>query len=219
MSMIRSVNVGRPRLRQWRGRTVSTAIFKEPVEGRVAVGAEGLDGDQQSDRNVHGGPDKAVYAYPVEHYEPWRAELGLDELPAGSFGENLTIAGGWSEAEVRIGDRFRIGGASFEVSEPRLPCAKLNLRFRRPDMIRRMLENGRFGFYLRVLEPGTVASGDPIERTARGEVALTVLDVARLSTTEKADAELLRRAVAAGALPLASREEFARRLAAIEAGA
>ncbi len=140
-----SVNVGLPRLVVWRGATVSTGIFKSPVEGRVYLRTLNLEGDRQSDLSVHGGPLKAVYAYPSEHYDYWRAELPEMELPWGMFGENLTTEG-LSEETVKIGDRFRIGEAELTVTQPRLPCHKLGIKFKRTDIIRRFLASGRTGF-------------------------------------------------------------------------
>jgi MOSC domain-containing protein YiiM len=213
MGMVVSVNVGRPRLKQWRGRTTSTAIFKSPVGGRVVVGKENLQGDQQADLSVHGGPDKAVYLYPVEHYDAWREELPGVELPWGIFGENLSCSGGWTEDMIRIGDRFRIGDADFEVSQPRLPCGKLNLRFERTDMVKRMLANGRTGFYLRVLREGTVGAGDAIDRIADSPATLTVAEAARLMAIDRDDEPLLRLALGVEALPDAWKDEFRQRLA------
>ncbi|WP_169979673.1 MOSC domain-containing protein [Tautonia rosea] len=216
MSRVCSVNVGRPRILQRRGRTTSTAIIKRPVEGPVAVRFENLDGDQQADLSVHGGPDKAVYAYPVEHYDAWQLELPGVELSWGAFGENLTCSGGWREDEVKIGDRFRIGDAEFEVSQPRLPCGKLNLRFDRTDMVKRMLSNGRFGFYFRVIREGHVALGDPIDRIVRSPYDFTVAEAARLETIERHDPELLRRAVEVELLPTSWLRTFRKRLRDLE---
>lgn len=215
MGSVVSVNVGRPRLKRWRGRTTSTGIFKSPVEGRVAVRLLNLDGDQQSDLSVHGGPDKAAYAYPIEHYDAWRDDLPGVELPWGAFGENLSCSGGWLEDRVRVGDRLRIGDAEFEVSQPRLPCAKLNLRFERTDMVARMLSSGRFGFYLRVLQEGSVGPGDEIERVADSPFDLTIAEAARLMAIERHDPELLRRAVLVDALPGDWLRTFRDRLAAL----
>jgi len=157
-----SVNVSLPKTVEWQGRRVTTAIFKEPVEGRIRIRRTGLVGDRQADPSVHGGPLKAVYAYPSEHYPFWRRELGRTDLPWGSFGENLTTEG-LSEETVRIGDRVRVGSAILTVTQPRLPCYKLGVRFGRLDMVRRFLASGRSGFYLAIVEPGDVAAGDPIE--------------------------------------------------------
>ncbi len=174
-----SVNVGGPREVQWRGRRVTTSIWKSPVQGRVRVGTLNLKGDEQSDLSVHGGADKAVYAYPVEHYPFWRNELPAIEFPFGAFGENLTIEG-LLEADVRIGDRYEIGSAEFQVTQPRMPCFKLGIRFGRDDMIRRFLRSGRSGFYLAVLREGEVESGDAIKFTGRDPDAPSVADVAAL---------------------------------------
>lgn len=171
-----SVNVGLPREVDWRGERVRTGIWKEPVAGPVRVRKLNLDGDGQADPAVHGGPAKAVYVYPSEHYELWRAELDLPDLAWGSFGENLTTAG-LSEATVRIGDRLRIGTVELQVTRPRLPCYKLGIRFGRPYLLRRFLESGRTGFYLAVLQEGHLAAGDAVEFVASSEKGPTVAEV------------------------------------------
>ena len=147
-----SVNVGLPRDVLWKGRTVTTGIFKEPVAGRVQVRKFNLDGDKQADLSVHGGADKAVYLYPVEHYAYWRRELPDMELPWGMFGENLTTEG-LLEDGVNIGDRFRVGSAEVVVTQPRMPCQKLAIRFGRSDIIKRFLASGRTGLYVRTMPP------------------------------------------------------------------
>ena len=157
-----AVSVGLPREVMWQGRAVQTSIFKTPVSGRVRVGRLNLDGDRQSDLTVHGGADKAVYVYPSEHYAFWREQLG-DDLPWGSFGENLTTEG-LDEKSIHIGDRFDIGSASFVVTQPRLPCYKLALRFDRLDIIRLFFESGRLGFYLSVSKEGEIGAGDAITK-------------------------------------------------------
>jgi MOSC domain-containing protein YiiM len=204
---IASVNVGLPREVEWRGQLVSTGIFKSPVAGRVRVRALNLDGDRQADLSVHGGPDKAVYAYPAEHYEHWRAELPGVALPPGSFGENLTTEG-LRETEVRIGDRFRVGSAVLRVTQPRMPCAKLALRFRRDDMVKRFLASGLSGLYCAVDEEGDLAAGDPIEPLERATHGVTVSEISRLYTDGREDLEALRRAAEVEALPGSWREFF-----------
>ena len=171
-----SVNVGLPRRVDWRGRQVRTAIWKTPVAGRVRVARLSLEGDKQSDLRVHGGPDKAVYAYPSEHYAYWARELPGTELPWGAFGENFTTEG-LLEGDVRIGDRLRAGSAEFIVTQPRMPCYKIGVRFDREDMVKRFLASGRSGFYLAVRTEGDVSAGDPIERVARADRDVTVADV------------------------------------------
>ena len=171
-----SVNVGLPREIEVNGKTVRTSIWKKPVEGRVHVATLNLDGDQQSDLTVHGGLDKAVYLYPIEHYAYWRAELPEVELPWGAFGENFS-AEGIFEDQIRVGDRLRAGTAEFMVTQPRMPCYKLGIRFGRPDMVKRLHESRRNGFYFRVAREGDVAPGDPIERLAQVDVRLTVAEV------------------------------------------
>jgi MOSC domain-containing protein YiiM len=172
-----SVNAGLPREVEWQGRRVLTSIWKNPVDGRVRAGRLNLAGDEQSDLSVHGGPDKAVYVYPREHYAFWRDELPGVELPFGAFGENLTTAG-LVEAEVNIGDRLAIGSAEFVVTQPRMPCVKLAIRFGRDDMIKRFLRSGRSGFYLAVTREGEIGAGDAIVFSSRGENDVTVADVA-----------------------------------------
>lgn len=171
-----SVNVGQPREVEWRGESVRTSIFKEPVQGRVRVERLKLEGDQQSDLSVHGGIDKAVYAYPSEHYAFWRKELPGVELPWGAFGENLTTEG-LLEGETRIGDRLRAGSAEFVVTQPRMPCFKLAIRFGRPDMVKRFMRSGRTGFYLAVVREGEVGAGDAIEAVDQDEARVSVAEV------------------------------------------
>lgn len=182
MSRLLSVNVGRPRSVEHQGRTVRTAIFKEPVLLRVRVGRENVEGDRQADLRVHGGPDKAVYAYDLSAYEHWRRELGR-ELPFGQFGENLTVEG-MPETEVRIGDVYRVGNARLQVSQPRSPCYKLAMRMGSPAFLRTFLESGRTGFYLRVLEEGDIGAGDAIELLSRDPAAVTVAEMTRLTYGE-----------------------------------
>jgi MOSC domain-containing protein YiiM len=171
-----SVNVGRPREIQARGRTVTTSIVKTPVPGRVRVNPLNIEGDQQSDLRVHGGVTKAVYVYPSEHYTFWRSELPGTSLPWGAFGENLTTEG-LLEDEVRIGDALQIGSAVFQVTEPRMPCFKLDLRFNRSDMVKRFLASGRSGFYLSVTVEGELGAGDRVTLTRHDDGAPSVSDV------------------------------------------
>lgn len=206
-----SVNVGQPREVAWKGRVVTTAIFKQPVEGRVAVRRYNLDGDRQADLRVHGGPSKAVYAYPSEHYEYWRGELPGMNLPWGMFGENLTTEGLF-EDQVSVGDRFRVGSAELMVTEPRLPCYKLGVKFGRDDILKRFLTSGRVGFYLTVVSEGELGAGDAVERISRDPHGVTVADVVRLHTDKSKDFELMKRAVEVEALPESWREHFREQL-------
>ena len=204
-----SVNVGRVREAEWRGKPLQTGIFKEAVPGRVAVRPHNLDGDAQADLSVHGGADKAVYGYPSEHYPFWCEWLGA-ELPWGAFGENLTTEGLLEDA-VGIGDRFHVGSALLEVSQPRIPCHKLGVRHQRPDLPKHFLQSGRSGFYFRVVEAGELAAGDAIERVARDAGGVTVADVQSFARGAD-DAELLRRAAGHPALASVWREELQRRI-------
>jgi MOSC domain-containing protein YiiM len=191
-----SVNLGEPRRVMAGNVPVMTAIFKSPVAGRVAVRRHNLAGDRQADLTVHGGPNKAVYLYPSEHYDYWAHELPDKELPFGIFGENLTTTG-LLEETTRIGDRFRFGSAVLEVTQPRMPCYKLAIRFERADIIKRFWRSSRSGIYFSVIEEGDVAAGDPIELIGTGPEDVTVADIVRLYSGEENDAEKLRRALIA----------------------
>ena len=206
-----SVNVGLPRLVLRNDEPVSTGIFKEPVAGRVMMRTLNLDGDRQSDLSVHGGPEKAVYAYPSEHYDFWKRELPDMELPWGIFGENFTTTGLF-ETEINIGDKFRVGTGEVMVTQPRMPCYKLGIRFGRADIIKRFLISERSGFYLSVLKEGEVGAGDHFELLEKNASGVRVVDVTRLYSTEKENVDLMRRAIATEALPESWRQYFLKRL-------
>ena len=206
-----SVNVGLPREVAWRGELVSTGIFKEPVEGPVRVHGVNLDGDGQADPTVHGGTDKAVYVYAAEHYPLWESELGR-ALPWGMFGENLTVEGFPLEDELCLGDHVGVGSARFAVTQPRLPCFKLGIRFDDAGMVRRFLAAGRSGYYLRIAEEGEVAAGDEIALLERHPAGVPVSEVTRLFARDRGDAEGLRRVLAVDTLPVEWRPFFERLL-------
>jgi MOSC domain-containing protein YiiM len=197
---ILSVNVGLPREVAWQGKVVTTGIFKEPVKGPLMLRTLNLDGDGQADLTVHGGATKAVYAYPSEHYAFWRTEVPGVDLPWGMFGENLTTEGLLEDA-VHIGDKFRIGEAEVIVTEPRMPCYKLGIKFGRADIIKRFLASRRTGFYLAVVRGGMVGAGDAIELIERAQQEISVADITRLYAFERNDVEALRRAIEVEALP------------------
>lgn len=157
-----SVNVGSPRDVVWNGHSVSTGIFKEPLAERVRVRTLGLEGDRQADLTVHGGPEKAVYAYPSEHYEFWKKELGQTSMLWGMFGENLTTQG-LLEDTARLGDEYRVGSSTLVVTRPRFPCYKLGIKFGTVEMVDRFQASRRSGFYLSVKQEGDVGVGDKIE--------------------------------------------------------
>lgn len=206
-----ALSVARPRLVLSGGRRVSTGIFKEPVAGRVQLRKLNLDGDRQADLSVHGGITKAVYSYGVEHYDYWRSEFPEMRLPHGMFGENFTTEG-LSETGVNIGDQFQIGTAQVMITEPRLPCYKLGIKFGRTDIIKRFLASGRSGFYFSVLKEGEVGAGDDIELIHRDDNNVTVADIVRIYFHERDDLKTLRRAVAVKALPEPWRERFQEQL-------
>jgi MOSC domain-containing protein YiiM len=178
---------------------VPTGIYKEPVGGRVALRGDAVEGDTVADPKVHGGWDKAVYAYPSEHYEFWRRELPGVALGPGAFGENLTTEG-LREDGLVVGQRLRVGSALLQVTQPRLPCFKLGIKFERADMVKRFLESRRTGFYFAIVEPGDVGAGDAIETKEPPAHAITVADLVRLAA-EDDDPDLRARILAADALP------------------
>lgn len=206
-----SVNVGLPRLVLQNGEPVSTGIFKEPVAQRVMMRTLNLDGDRQADLSVHGGPEKAVYVYPSEHYPFWKNELPDMDLPWGVFGENFTTTG-LLETEVNIGDKFRIGMAEVMVTQPRLPCYKLGIRFGRADIIKRFLLSERTGFYLSVLKEGEVGAGDTFELLEKNAAGIKVVEITRLYSSDKENVDLLRRLIAMEELPESWREYLQKRL-------
>jgi len=208
---ILSVNVGLPREVTWQGKIVTTGIFKEPVNAPAMLRSINLDGDRQADLAVHGGVSKAVYAYPSEHYPFWRAEFSEMNLPFGMFGENFTTEG-LLEESVYIGDKFRIGEAELMVTEPRMPCYKLGIKFGRADIIKRFLVSRRSGFYFAVAREGVVSAGDALEIIGREQQGISVADITRLYAFEKDDLKALRRAIEVNALPESWKGYFRHRL-------
>jgi MOSC domain-containing protein YiiM len=209
-----SVNTGLPREVTWRGMNVTTGIFKQPVEGRVALRKLNLDGDRQADLTVHGGEYKAVYCYPLAHYDYWKKELPGRELPMGSFGENFTIDG-LLEDSVHLGDQFSVGSAKVIVTQPRLPCYKLGVRFQSDDMVKRFLASGRMGFYLAVTGEGEVGAGDEIKLIARDPNAVPVTEITRLYIAKRYghdEVASVRRALQVAALPESWKGYFRERL-------
>jgi MOSC domain-containing protein YiiM len=206
-----SLNVARPRLAVYKGATINTGIFKQPVSGPVQLRTLNLDGDRQADLSVHGGPYKAVYAYPSEHYPFWRRELPDMELPWAMFGENFTTEG-LAEDHLHVGDRFEIGSSEIMVRQPRVPCYKLAAKFQRDDILERFLHSGRSGFYFSVETEGVVEAGDLFRLIARDENGITIAEMNRLFVREKYNRELLEKAIHTAALPEDWREYFQQRL-------
>jgi MOSC domain-containing protein YiiM len=229
-----SLNVGLPREVTWHGMNVVTGIFKQPVEGRVALRKLNLDGDRQADLTVHGGKDKAVYCYPLSHYEFWKkefrkigSEFQKDDLPMGMFGENFTIDFrdmDSPEDSVHIGDRFSVGSAEVVVTQPRLPCYKLGVKFQMDDMVKRFLSSRRTGFYFAVVREGEVGAGDELKPIARSrheeENATPVSEITRLYIAKRYsadDARIVDRALRIAALPESWKEYFRERLGMMRA--
>jgi MOSC domain-containing protein YiiM len=213
-----SVNTGLPREVSWHGRMVRTGIFKEPVKGRVALRKLNLDGDRQADLTVHGGEHKAVYCYSLAHYDYWKKELPGRELPMGMFGENFTLDGGEEELleeSVHLGDRFSVGTAEVAVTQPRLPCYKLGVRFGFDDMVKRFLASGRTGFYVAVVREGEVGAGDEMKVMAREANAVPVSEITRLYVVKRygeAEIRAVQRAMQVKELPESWKEYFRERL-------
>ena len=209
-----SVNIGVPSQVTWRGRDTTTAIYKQPVAGRVALRKLNLDGDRQADLTVHGGEYKAVYCYPLEHYDYWRRELPGQELPLGVLGENFTTEG-MLEDSVHLGDRFSVGSAEVFVTQPRLPCYKLGVRFQSDDMVKRFFASRRTGFYLAVAREGEVGSGDEIKAIARYPGGVPVSEITRLYAEKRygdSDVTSVQRALQVAALPETWKAYFRERL-------
>jgi MOSC domain-containing protein YiiM len=202
-----SVNTGRPRDVHVAGETVRTSIWKSPRDGRVRAAGVNLDGDEQSDLSVHGGPYKAVYVYPSEHYGYWRNELPGVDLSWGAFGENLTTEG-VLEGDVSIGDRIRIGTAEFQVTQPRQPCFKLGIRLGREDIVKRFAASGRSGFYVSIVVEGDVGRGDSIRIVQPARTSVSVEDIFAMRMGKNVNPELIRRAASLEWLTPSWRKHF-----------
>jgi MOSC domain-containing protein YiiM len=206
-----SLNIARPQLIIYKGETISTGILKRPVSGPVMLHTLNLDGDRQADLSVHGGPFKAVYGYPSEHYEYWQNDLPGYDLPWGAFGENFTTLG-LREDDLHVGDRFRVGGSILMVRQLRMPCYKLAAKFRRDDMIDRFLRSSRSGFYFSVEQEGEVREGDSIELLSRNHGGITIAEMNRVIVHDRYDHDLLQKAIDTPELPDSWREYFLPRL-------
>jgi MOSC domain-containing protein YiiM len=212
-----SVNTGLPREVTWHGKIVTTGIFKQPVSGRVALRKLNLDGDRQADLSAHGGEYKAVYCYPVEHYANWKKELPGRDLPFAVFGENFTTEG-LLEDSVHLGDQFSVGSAQVVVTQPRLPCYKLGVRFGSDDMVKRFLTSGRTGFYVAVIREGEVGAGDEIQALARDPHGIAVSEITRLYVAKRygtAELASVRGALQVAAFPESWKSYFLERLRAM----
>lgn len=207
-----SVNAGEPRIVPFDDGQVATAIFKSAVAGPVLLRHLNLDGDRQADLFNHGGTKKAVYGYPSEHYDFWRAEFPEMDLPWGMFGENLTTEG-LLEEDACIGDELRIGEAVVAVTQPRTPCYKLGIRFGRDDIVKKFFASRRSGIYFSVVKEGLVQAGDPIEFLKRGSEGISIADINRAFADSRENLELLRRIVQAQILPNGLQKDLAEELA------
>jgi MOSC domain-containing protein YiiM len=215
MSKILSVNVSLPKEVDFEGQKVTTGIFKEPVKGRIMLRTLNLDGDKQADLTVHGGVDKAVYAYSAEHYEYWRKVFPNIEMPYGMFGENFTVED-LMESGVSIGDVFQVGSSKVIATQPRMPCYKLGVRFRRMDILKKFLASGRSGIYFKVLEEGEVGAGDTIEQIIKDPNQVTISDIVRLYTSDREDIKTMQRAAEVEVLPEGWKHYFLEQIKRIE---
>jgi len=206
-----SLNVGLPRQVRFQGELVTTGIFKKPVQGSVRLRKLNLEGDKQADLKVHGGVDKAVYAYAGEHYDYWRQELPDMSLPWGMFGENFTTQGMFEES-VNIGDQFKVGTANLIATQPRMPCYKLGVKFGNMDMIKRFLASGLTGVYFKVMKEGELEQGDEIKLIKKDENSVTVKDIVRIYTIDKDDIQTIERAIKIKDLPNGWRYHFIKQL-------
>lgn len=207
MSKLLSVNVGEPKPLEWNGRTTTTSIDKTPVEGEVFLGTRRLEGDGQADLRYHGRPFQAVYAYPSEHYPYWEKQLGREPFPIGMFGENFTTEG-MSESDVHLGDIYRIGSTLVQVTSYRYPCGTLAMRMQLKKFPKLFLDSLRCGWYMCVLEEGTVEAGDLITLKERDDAAPTVKEMLAIYLKRPADAEGVRRVLAVESLAEPVREQF-----------
>ena len=206
-----SINVALPRLANYRTQTVKTGIFKQPVASSVELRTLNLDGDRQADLAVHGGPFKAVYGYPSEHYPFWAQELPGTQMPWGMFGENFTTEGLF-ETHLHIGDRLQVGSAVIVVRQPRIPCYKLAVKFKRDDILARFLRSGRSGFYFSVEKEGSVQAGDSFESLSHEPEAITIAEMNHLFADDLYNRELLDKAIATPALPGDWKDYFRKRI-------
>src|SRR5215207_7440119 len=215
MPKILSVNVSLPKEVEFEGQKVTTGIFKEPVKGRIMLRTLNLNGDKQADLTVHGGVDKAVYAYSIEHYEYWRRVFPTIEMPYGMFGENFTVEG-LMESEVSVGDVFQIGSSKVIATQPRMPCYKLGVKFGRMDVLKKFLASGRSGIYFKVLEEGEVGAGDTIEQIIKDPNQVTISDIVRLYASDREDIKTMQRAAKVKVLPEGWKHYFLEPLKQIE---
>jgi MOSC domain-containing protein YiiM len=202
-----SLNTGKPQEIEWQGKVVRTSIFKSPVAGKRKVSFLNIEGDEQSDLRVHGGVNKAVYAYDLSHYGHWKTILQRDEWNHGLFGENLTTEG-FPDQNVCIGDVYRIGTAALQVVQPRFPCTKLNVRFGLPDMMEKFMAQKRNGIYFRVLEEGEIAGGDEITLIEPSPYRITVQDYVNNYYSKGSDRTVLQILLSIPFLPEGQRKAF-----------
>ncbi len=208
-----SINTGRVRDHLMDGKLVRSGIVKQPVQGPVMMGHDGLEGDEIANTKHHGGPDQAVYAYAAEHYDTWANELGRDDLSFGQFGENLTISG-FFEENICIGDTFHIGKTVVRATGPRIPCSKLDWCVGDKTTSKKMTDSRRFGIYLRVIEPGIINAGDEVELIDKGASNLGLIELAELFLFRPKDVEAMRAALQVKELGERVRAKFEERIAA-----
>ncbi len=212
---LKSINISDIKELEFNGRTVKSGIDKRPIEGSLELLKKGLVGDKQADPSVHGGLDKAIYAYTAEHYDYWQEKLGLKKLPYGQFGENFTVES-MGDREILIGDIYRVGGALLQVTQPRVPCFKLGIRMNDPMFPAKFMKSGRYGFYLRVLEEGSVKAGDSIELVEKSDSAMSVWEIMQIMHAgSNMNRNEIIKALAIEALSTDWRSEFEHKLSSL----
>lgn len=202
-----SLNVGQPKIVNWKGKEVETSIFKHPVEGRKAVSLLNIEGDKQADLRYHGGRDKAIYAYDKAHYDAWEKHIERKKWSFGLFGENLTTEG-LLDADVQIGNIYQIGTVLIQATQPRVPCSKLNICFERADMTALFYDFKRYGIYFRVLEAGILQAGDVIELIETGSYSTSIADIVGCFANKGKDKKLVQKILAIPILPDGIRKNF-----------
>ncbi|HAS45268.1 MAG TPA: MOSC domain-containing protein [Microscillaceae bacterium] len=217
MMTLDAISVGRPQEAQWQGKTFQTSIFKTPVSGPVKVFFNNLEGDQQSDLKVHGGPTRAIYGYATEYYDFWKKELGLEKLdsgklPWGFFGENLTISGGLFEDQLHVGDRFAIGDVELEVMQPRMPCFKLAMKVNDKGFIKKFADARKVGSYFGVIKEGTIEAGQSLTPTFVSENSITIDEIVELYFFDKDNKSLINKALQTERLTDSWKEYLQKRL-------
>ena len=213
---IDAISVGRPKEVEYEGKTMRTSIFKTPVEGPQKVTFTNIEGDEQANLKVHGGPTRPICVYASEYYAYWEEVMGVEKLPWGFFGENLNITGGVFEEKINVGDRFEVGTVILEALQPRFPCNKLGMKMGDKKYIKEVLDTGKTGFYVGVVQEGIISPGDEVKRTFINSDTITIDDITQLYYKNRQNRPLLEKAITVDALTEDWREYFTEQLAKLD---